>query len=236
LLGCFLFRGDDVFKKVGVLSGGERSRVALVCMLLRPANFLILDEPTNHLDMQSQDVLQRALIDYPGSVMIVSHNRTFLDALVTKTLEFRPGEHPRLYAGNITYYLEKSAEERSGVAVSKPAPSVTASTPQKNSVPGVNRKEQRRLEAEARELKSKVLKPLEAEFETLEIKIAELESAQASLTASLSSEEVAGDSAKLRETTNAVSKLTTALETAYTRWGALSEEIERVRAKLGIAD
>ena len=98
LLGCFLFRGDDVFKKVGVLSGGERSRVALVCMLLRPANFLILDEPTNHLDMQSQDVLQRALIDYPGSVMIVSHNRNFLDALVTKTLEFRPGEQPVLYA------------------------------------------------------------------------------------------------------------------------------------------
>ena len=95
LLGCFLFRGDDVFKKIGVLSGGERSRVALVCMLLRPANFLILDEPTNHLDMQSQDVLQRALIDYPGSVMIVSHNRQFLDALVTKTLEFRPGEQPR---------------------------------------------------------------------------------------------------------------------------------------------
>ena len=111
LLGCFLFRGDDVFKKVGVLSGGERSRVALVCMLLRPANFLILDEPTNHLDMQSQDVLQRALIDYPGSVMIVSHNRNFLDALVTKTLEFQPGRQPILYAGNITYYLEKSAED-----------------------------------------------------------------------------------------------------------------------------
>ena len=111
LLGCFLFRGDDVFKKVGVLSGGERSRVALVCMLLRPANFLILDEPTNHLDMQSQDVLQRALIDYPGSVMIVSHNRNFLDALVTKTLEFQPGRPPIQYAGNITYYLEKSAED-----------------------------------------------------------------------------------------------------------------------------
>jgi len=236
LLGCFLFRGDDVFKKVGVLSGGERSRVALVCMLLRPANFLILDEPTNHLDMQSQDVLQRALIDYPGSVMIVSHNRNFLDALVTKTLEFRPGEHPRLYAGNITYYLEKSAEEKAGAPISKPAPSTSASanSPQKTSIPGVNRKEQRRIEAEARELKSKVLKPLETEFDALEIKIAELEIAQATLTAKLSSEEVAGDSTKLRETTNAVSKLTNTLETAYSRWGALSEEIERVRAKLGI--
>ena len=113
ILGCFLFTGDDVFKKVGVLSGGERSRVALTCMLLKPANFLILDEPTNHLDMQSQGVLQRALLDYPGSVMIVSHNRDFLDQLVTKTLEFRPGEEPRLFHGNIAYYLDKKAEEKS---------------------------------------------------------------------------------------------------------------------------
>jgi ATP-binding cassette subfamily F protein 3 len=238
VLGCFLFRGDDVFKKIGVLSGGERSRVALVCMLLRPANFLILDEPTNHLDMQSQDVLQRALIDYPGSVMIVSHNRTFLDPLVTKTLEFRPGEQPVLYAGNITYYLEKSAEDE---AAKKGAPklanlaaqSATASNSSRQSVPGVNRKEQRRIEAEAREIKSKVLKPLETEFSALEIKIAELEAAQTTLTQQLSSEAVANNPGKLREVTNAVEKLAKSLETSYSRWGALSEEIDRLRTKLG---
>jgi ATP-binding cassette subfamily F protein 3 len=239
LLGCFLFRGDDVFKKIGVLSGGERSRVALVCMLLRPANFLILDEPTNHLDMQSQDVLQRALIDYPGSVMIVSHNRTFLDALVTKTLEFRPGEAPVLYAGNITYYLEKSAEDEAAKKGMAPrlatlAPDPSSKGASRQSVPGVNRKEQRRIEAEAREIKSKVLKPLEVEFAALEVKIAETEAAQATLTQQLSSPAVINDPSKLREVSNAVEKLAKSLETSYSRWGALSEEIERLRTKLGI--
>jgi ATP-binding cassette, subfamily F, member 3 len=238
LLGCFLFRGDDVFKKIGVLSGGERSRVALVCMLLRPANFLILDEPTNHLDMQSQDVLQRALIDYPGSVMIVSHNRNFLDALVTKTLEFRPGEQPVLYAGNITYYLEKSAEDE---ASKKGSPKLatlgttaTAASSSRQSIPGVNRKEQRRIEAEQREIKSKVLKPLEIEFTALEAKISELEAAQTTLTQQLSSEAVTTNPGKLREVTNAVDKLAKSLEISYSRWGALSEEIERLRSKHGI--
>ncbi len=238
LLGCFLFRGDDVFKKVGVLSGGERSRVALVCMLLRPANFLILDEPTNHLDMQSQDVLQRALIDYPGSVMIVSHNRQFLDALVTKTLEFRPGEQPVLYAGNITYYLEKSAEDEANrkgePRLSTLAPAAAGGGSSRQSVPGVNRKEQRRIEAEQREIRSKVLKPLETEFTALETKIAELEGAQTTLTQQLSSETVTNDPGKLREVTNAVDKLAKTLEVSYSRWGALSEEIERLRKKLGI--
>ncbi len=227
LLGCFLFRGDDVFKKVGVLSGGERSRVALVCMLLRPANFLILDEPTNHLDMQSQDVLQRALTDYPGSVLIVSHNRSFLDTLVDKTLEFRPGEQPRLFSGNISYYLEKTSSE-------SPSASPSAATGSAPSGPKISRKDQRRQEAEAREIRSKVLKPLETEFAALEAKIAELESAQATHTAELSDDQIAGDPDKLRETTNKVGKITTALENSYSRWGELSDEIEKVRAKIGL--
>ncbi|MFT3991416.1 MAG: ABC-F family ATP-binding cassette domain-containing protein [Luteolibacter sp.] len=232
ILGCFLFRGDDVFKKIGVLSGGERSRVALVCMLLRPANFLILDEPTNHLDMQSQDVLQRALADYPGSVLIVSHNRTFLDPMVTKTLEFRPGEHPKTYVGNITYYLEKSASDKA-LASAKPAPkAAAASATPAAAKPTGNRKDQRRQEAEAREIRSKVLRPLETEFEALEAKIAELETSQAKLTADLSDDAVSSDAAKLREVTNAVEKTTKALEHSYSRWGELSDEIEKVKAKL----
>ena len=236
LLGCFLFRGDDVFKKVGVLSGGERSRVALVCMLLRPANFLILDEPTNHLDMQSQDVLQRALADYPGSVLIVSHNRSFLDPVVSKTLEFRPGEAPRLFAGNISYYIEKSAAEKQGAkpaAASKSAPAAKASAVTQ---PGVSRKDQRRAEAEARDQRNKLLKPLETELAALEIKIAELEAAQATLNTALTSEEVISQADKLRETSNAISKITHALENAYSRWGVLTDEIEKVKAKLGITD
>jgi len=241
ILGCFLFTGDDVFKKIGVLSGGERSRVALTCMLLKPANVLILDEPTNHLDMQSQGVLQRALLNYPGSVMIVSHNRDFLDPLVTKTLEFRPGEEPRLFHGNIAYYLDKKSEEKSaGTTPTRKPPATTADAevkkdePKRESIPGVNRKEQRRMEALAREAKTKVLHPLEKELETLEAKIAEQEAAQATLTAALSNDDITGNPEKLRQTTNAVEKIAKTLELAYTRWSALTEEIEQVKAKHGL--
>ncbi len=239
LLGCFLFRGDDVFKKVGVLSGGERSRVALVCMLLKPANFLILDEPTNHLDMQSQGVLQRALLDYPGSVMIVSHNRDFLDPLVTKTLEFRPAHSPRLFHGNISYYLDKKGEE-TNVATKKP-PASTADAevkqikPAKKKVASLNRKEQRRLEAQAREAKTKILAPLEKEILSLETKIAEQEASQTSLSSSLSSEATSLNSDKLRQDTNALEKVTDALEISYSRWTSLTDEIDSVKTKYDLS-
>jgi len=234
LLGSFLFRGDDVFKQVGVLSGGERSRVALVCMLLTPANFLILDEPTNHLDMQSQDVLQRALIDYPGSVLIVSHNRSFLDPLVTKTLEFRAGRRPLLYHGNISYYIEKSAADLA-LAAARGTPA-RASAGAANNSGGLSRKDQRRVEAEARELRSRILKPREVELAALEARITELEAAQVTLTQHLSSEACAANADLLRETSNAVENVTQGLETSYSRWGELSAEIETLRAKLGLTE
>ncbi|QXD33094.1 ABC-F family ATP-binding cassette domain-containing protein [Candidatus Pelagisphaera phototrophica] len=104
ILGTFLFRGDDVFKKVSVLSGGERNRLALAKMLARSANFLILDEPTNHLDMRSQDALQNALKNYTGAYLIVSHNRAFVDPLATKVLEIRK-DGLSLFPGNVSDYL-----------------------------------------------------------------------------------------------------------------------------------
>ena len=235
VLGCFLFKGDDVFKKIGVLSGGERSRVALVRMLVRPANFLILDEPTNHLDMKSQDILQKALIDYPGTLLIVSHNRNFLDPIVQKTMEFRPGEDPRMFAGNLTYYLDKVEEEEGGNAIpsKSDSPTPTKATP-KESGPKLNKKERRQRDAANREKRNKVLKPMQAEFEKVESTIAELEAAQAVLTTHLESPEVSSDPDKLRETTNAYEQLSKKLETAFSKWEDLSAQIEKLEAELAV--
>ena len=104
LLGCFLFSEDDVFKKIGVLSGGERGRYALLRLLLHPANFLLLDEPTNHLDLRAKDVLLEALVDYTGTVVFVSHDRYFIDKLATRVFEIGDGK-VEVYPGNYEDYL-----------------------------------------------------------------------------------------------------------------------------------
>ena len=104
LLGCFLFSGDDVFKRIGVLSGGERNRYALLRMLLHPANFLLLDEPTNHLDMRAKDVLLEALSTYTGTVVFVSHDRYFIDKLATRVFEIGDGK-VEVYPGNYEDFL-----------------------------------------------------------------------------------------------------------------------------------
>ncbi|MBR6814141.1 MAG: ABC-F family ATP-binding cassette domain-containing protein, partial [Tidjanibacter sp.] len=106
ILGAFLFRGEDVDKKVKVLSGGERSRLAMARMMLSPHNLLVLDEPTNHMDMRSKDILKQALLDYDGTLVVVSHDREFLDGLVDKVYEFRDGG-VKEYLGGIYYFIEK---------------------------------------------------------------------------------------------------------------------------------
>jgi ATP-binding cassette, subfamily F, member 3 len=126
LLGCFLFSGDDVFKRIGVLSGGERNRYALLRMLLHPANFLLLDEPTNHLDMRAKDVLLEALSKYTGTVVFVSHDRYFIDKLATRVFEIGGGQ-VEVYPGNYEDFLwrkqggaEKLQEQVSTTAAHRP--------------------------------------------------------------------------------------------------------------------
>jgi ATP-binding cassette subfamily F protein 3 len=124
LLGCFLFSGDDVFKRIGVLSGGERNRYALLKMLLHPANFLLLDEPTNHLDLRAKDVLLEALMKYTGTVVFVSHDRYFIDKLATRVFEIGDGK-VEIYPGNYEDYLWRK-QNRSSSAVEMPAPRVVS--------------------------------------------------------------------------------------------------------------
>jgi ATP-binding cassette subfamily F protein 3 len=110
-LGAFLFHGDDVYKTLDVLSGGEKSRLALLALILRPLNLLVLDEPTNHLDLDAKDILRDALKNWGGTAVFVSHDRAFLEELSTKTLELRSGGQARLFYGNYAYYREKTASE-----------------------------------------------------------------------------------------------------------------------------
>jgi ATP-binding cassette, subfamily F, member 3 len=131
LLGCFLFSGDDVFKRIGVLSGGERNRYALLKMLLHPANFLLLDEPTNHLDLRAKDVLLEALMKYTGTVVFVSHDRYFIDNLATRVFEIGDGK-VEIYPGNYEDYLWRK-QGRSASASETPkiyqTPSASAAAP-----------------------------------------------------------------------------------------------------------
>ncbi len=233
LLGCFLFRGDDAFKPVSVLSGGERSRLALARMLLQPSNFLILDEPTNHLDMKSQEVLQRALTDFEGTYMIVSHNRGFLDPITNKVLEFRSdGRPPQLYLGNVSDYLEKKARDEALEAGASSAAPPTAS-PRAGataaSTPGGNRsrKEQRRIEGQLRQQKSQKLKPLQERLEEVETTIAALEKRRGELAALMSDPDFCKDANKLKEAGQEYQESAANLETAYTQWSEISDEIER---------
>jgi len=228
LLGAFLFRGDDVFKKVSVLSGGERGRLALARMLLQPANFLILDEPTNHLDLHSQEVLQKALIDYTGAYVIVSHNRSFLDPIVTKVLEFIPGEQPKLYYGNVSDYIEK---KQADLEAAKPKAGSFASTGSSKTGGGANRKEQRRLEAKAREAKAAKLKPLEEEFESVEEKIGSIEQEKSELTNKLVDPEFFKKGEEAAEATKRFAEVESQLEGLYSKWNELSDKIEGLKGE-----
>jgi ATP-binding cassette subfamily F protein 3 len=169
LLGAFLFGDDDVFKPVAVLSGGEKNRLALARMLVRPSNLLVLDEPTNHLDMRSKGVLQEALAGFAGTVAVVSHDRSFLDGFIGKVVEVTP-RRLRVFPGKVAEYLERiEAEETAASRARTDAPEqLPAGSPP---APAADARERRRRAAELRRESA----PLRARIEALEAEIAEAE-------------------------------------------------------------
>ncbi|MEE9912428.1 MAG: ABC-F family ATP-binding cassette domain-containing protein [Deltaproteobacteria bacterium] len=218
LLGAFLFSGDDIFKSVGILSGGEKSRLALLKIMLLDTNFLILDEPTNHLDIKTKDVFQSALIHYSGTVAIVSHDRYFLDHLVNKVFELKDG---RIfdYPGNYSYFIEKRAQ-------------LTADTAKRDQQEGpaedrtLTAKDKKRLEAEERNRLSKIKTALKKELAGVEAKIADLEARKAANEKSLCDPETHRDSLKIKGLTIEFKAIESELAEAYAFWTDLSCKLE----------
>ncbi|HKI72793.1 MAG TPA: ABC-F family ATP-binding cassette domain-containing protein, partial [Verrucomicrobiae bacterium] len=196
VLGCFLFRGDDVFKKVCVLSGGEKSRLALVKLLLDPPNLILMDEPTTHLDIPSIDALAAALEQYEGTLIFISHDVYFIRVLANHVVRVSGGQLTH-YPGDYQYYLDKTAavSERAGLTSDGRdgvSPSQTSlrgrainQTGTAASRPSQDRREQKRLEAEQRQARSRERKAQQQVVHRLEKGIAELESRQAELAAAL---------------------------------------------------
>ncbi len=164
ILGAFLFRGEDIDKKVKVLSGGERSRLAMARLMLEPYNLLILDEPTNHMDMRSKDILKNALQKYDGTVVVVSHDREFLDGLVDRIYEFRDGG-VREYLGDIWYFLEKRKVESLAEIERKERPAEVKSTESSGG----------KLSYEQKKEQEKLLRKLRKAVESIEEELAKVE-------------------------------------------------------------
>ena len=180
ILGAFLFRGEDIDKKVKVLSGGERSRLAMARLMLSPHNLLIMDEPTNHMDMRSKDILKEALMRFDGTVIVVSHDREFLDGMVDKIYEFRDGG-VKEYLGGIYYFLEKRKVESLAEIERKAAPTTTQKEGATTSSGKLSYEQKKEQEKQIRKLR-KAVEAIEAELADIEVQIADYDARFATAT------------------------------------------------------
>lgn len=167
VLGNFLFSGDDVLKRIHTLSGGEKARVALAKLMLKRANFLILDEPTNHLDLTSKEVLEAALLDFPGTILFVSHDRYFINKIADKVFELTK-DGITVYLGDYDYYIEKKIQQEEIEKLER------KEQEEKDNKVTLSYQEQKRIQSEKRRKERQILK-LENEIEALENKLAEIE-------------------------------------------------------------
>jgi ATP-binding cassette subfamily F protein 3 len=235
ILGSFLFRGDDVFKRVSVLSGGEKSRLALVKLLLHPPNLLLLDEPTTHLDMPSIDALIQALQQYEGTLLFVSHDVHFIRALATTVLHVHAGKLTP-YAGDYGYYLEKSQAtgERDALVAKlhnhQPAETQSAPVP---AAPRMGMKEiraQRRAESERRQAQNRERRAMEKRVAELEAAIVELETRQTELTAALEDPTLYQNASRALEINRELAGVADSLQKINAEWSRLAGLLPRESA------
>ncbi len=215
VLAAFLFTGDDVYKRIGDLSGGERGRVALAKLMLSDANFLILDEPTNHLDITSKEILEDALKNYTGTVFFVSHDRYFINQTATRVLELT-GETIVNYIGNYDYYLEKR-DQLNQVYVKKADVPVAVAMPAES---------EQKMDWQAQKAEQARIRKLENELKKNESRIEELETLIAQIDEDCAKPENAVNSAKLNELASKRNEYETELELCMERWEELSVELE----------
>ncbi|GHT82923.1 ABC transporter ATP-binding protein [Spirochaetia bacterium] len=260
MLGAFLFRGDDVHKPISVLSGGEKSRLALLRMLLKPMNLLILDEPTNHLDLQSKDILLDTLTQYTGTIIFVSHDRAFMEALSTKTLELSAREQAtgagqpsaaRLFYGDYGYYLDRVEREAGGEFAPEnsttagntitvgtddaaPEPMDTAAARVRNSLPKtILIKAEKPKASELRELSKQrqtLIRRLEREEGDILKTLETLEAGKSALEAELGRPEVYSNGEKAKAVKARLDSIRAELEGKGREWETKAAELERAKS------
>jgi ATP-binding cassette subfamily F protein 3 len=231
VLGCFLFCGDDVFKRISVLSGGEKSRLALVKLLLDPPNLLLMDEPTTHLDIASVDALVGALKDFTGTIIFISHDVYFIRSLANHVVHINAGQLKH-YPGGYQYYLDKTAATSARAALTAGGPSAPAPAAKpKPAAPVEDRKEQKRREAAERQARSSVRKDAQQLVHQLEKRITELEARQSLLTAELEKPETYHNGGNASLLNREMRQNETELSALTPKWETAAAKLAEIDAK-----
>lgn len=224
VLAAFLFVGDDVFKLIRDISGGERGRVSLAKLMLSNSNFLILDEPTNHLDIISKEILENALNNYEGTVLYVSHDRYFINKTATRILDLTANQLYN-YIGNYDYYLEKHDAVMSASAASKTSQNQKASASTLSAGSEDSLVSRNKMDWKAQKEEQARLRKLENDLKKCEDRIAKLEERNTLIDAEMSKPEIATNSVKLQELANEQTRNNEELEILFERWEELAEEV-----------